>query len=316
MRPRDILQRCSVQELELAPGSRVVFILGSLPFLSAEEEVRNQTQNSADDITFSEVEPLTIGDYSGFGARVDAGETGEGIAWVLDISDELQLQVSSLTPVGELDAFLPLLESIIASIAPIPGGLGGGFGGPDDSSSAFQQEFLEPNFDPTPLGTPLTYGMTIFGFLTEDGGDNWEFAGSAGDTVTIVMTPYGGSSIDTYLELYDADETLLAGDDDGFIGVSSQIMAFELPADGTYTIRATTFGGSGRGGYRLVLSDTAGLLIGDDRGTIGVGDTISADLQLGGIDLYTLTTEGGMGGADSLGCSEQQLRHLLTTAQC
>jgi len=66
------------------------------------------------------------------------------------------------------------------------------------------------------------------------------FEGAAGDRVTISLSSEG---FDTYLVLVDAQGAELAVDDDGGAGLNSMITGFELPADGTYGVIATSFGG-------------------------------------------------------------------------
>lgn len=66
------------------------------------------------------------------------------------------------------------------------------------------------------------------------------FEAEAGDRVTISLN---SDSFDTYLVLVDAEGNELDVDDDGGDGLNSQITGFEVPADGTYGVIATSFGG-------------------------------------------------------------------------
>ncbi len=100
-------------------------------------------------------------------------------------------------------------------------------------------------------GGPISYGETGSGFiLNGDIGETWTFSGSAGDVVTITVE----GEVDSYLELSDAEGTLLAEDDDSGAGLSAQIQSFELPADGDYTIRVRGFSQSSTGVYSLSLA--------------------------------------------------------------
>ncbi|MFP4321467.1 MAG: PPC domain-containing protein [Anaerolineales bacterium] len=99
-------------------------------------------------------------------------------------------------------------------------------------------------------GGPIAYGETQAGFLLDgDQAEVWTFTGSTGDVVTI----FTDSTIDTYLELSGPDGSLITEDDDGGAGLNAQISAFELPADGEYTIRVRGFSTAARGPYDLTL---------------------------------------------------------------
>lgn len=67
---------------------------------------------------------------------------------------------------------------------------------------------------------------------------NWEFFGTAGQTVTIRADAIGDS--DPRIKLIDPSGNVIAEDDDGGGGYSSLLTA-TLPSDGTYTIRVDMF---------------------------------------------------------------------------
>jgi hypothetical protein len=82
--------------------------------------------------------------------------------------------------------------------------------------------------------------------------DEYTYRGRRGERITITMR---SSAFDTYLYLgreVDGRWTALAADDDGAGGTDSRI-AFQLPADGEYVIRANALNASGRGRYTLLL---------------------------------------------------------------
>jgi|GEM_PF-2170604 len=109
----------------------------------------------------------------------------------------------------------------------------------------------------------VAYGQSINGRLTPDDGnagawraaqaDAYTFQGSSGDTVTISMR---SEPVDTYLFLEGPNGNLVAENDDGGFGLNSQLRT-TLPADGTYTIWASTFTmrewGEVSGAYTLEL---------------------------------------------------------------
>ncbi len=115
----------------------------------------------------------------------------------------------------------------------------------------------------TDLGAPLQAAMyTNRGALALDSsasgnvaggaGDLWTFEGSAGQTVVIDMREDKDSGLDPLVLLYGPDNTLIASDDDGGDAGFDSLLEFELPAGGTYTLVATSFGSSG-GAYTLII---------------------------------------------------------------
>lgn len=115
----------------------------------------------------------------------------------------------------------------------------------------------------TDLGAPLQAAMyTNRGALAFDSsasgnvaggsGDLWTFTGTPGQTVAIDMREDKDSGLDPLVLLYGPDNTLIASDDDGGEAGFDSLLEFELPAGGTYTLVATSFGSSG-GAYTLII---------------------------------------------------------------
>lgn len=113
----------------------------------------------------------------------------------------------------------------------------------------FAHELAAPS--PTALG-----GDVIEGELTDDDPrvqqddspyDDYRFELAAGQRVVIDMV---SAELDTYLWLIGPDGTSLVQDDDGGEGTNSHI-DFVVPVSGTYTVRANSYDGSGRGRYQL-----------------------------------------------------------------
>jgi len=99
-------------------------------------------------------------------------------------------------------------------------------------------------------GGAIALDETVTGTLAEGEAATWNFSGAAGDVVTIAMN---SDPLDTFLELLGPDGIGLTGNDD-FNGLNSQIDAYTLPADGTYTIVACTFSSFESGDYDLTLT--------------------------------------------------------------
>lgn len=122
------------------------------------------------------------------------------------------------------------------------------------------------DIDPAGVEGTIGYGATVTGTLDGTDGvagqwrnaraDAYQFQGSAGDSVVITME---SDPIDTYLILEGPGGNRVTWNDDGGIGLNSQL-GTTLPADGTYTIWATTFTrarfGNVNGQYTLSLSQS------------------------------------------------------------
>lgn len=118
--------------------------------------------------------------------------------------------------------------------------------------TALAQSTLPPTATPRiVLYGPLTYGDYVTGSLNEDvPAAIYTFDGQAGDRVTITLT---SSDFDAYLALRADDQTELTTDEDSAGNTNARITAYQLPADGTYIIRAGAFGGGVKGAYELRL---------------------------------------------------------------
>lgn len=77
--------------------------------------------------------------------------------------------------------------------------------------------------------------------------------GEAGQVITATMDAETGS-LDPYLKLYGPDGRLIAWNDDAAdydMGITAQVVLYELPESGAYRLEATRYDGAGR--YRLVV---------------------------------------------------------------
>jgi hypothetical protein len=134
----------------------------------------------------------------------------------------------------------------------------------------------------------LSYGQTVSGEITDQAVSQiYTFEGKAGDKVRITMKAAQGSTLDCYLELRDADGTVVDANDDIQPGVvrDSQITA-ELPADGTYTLIASRYVGTDAeptiGAYSLTLEQveaTSAQGVTSSTTPIGYGQTEVAEIS-------------------------------------
>ncbi|MFC7379917.1 PPC domain-containing protein [Brevundimonas sp. GCM10030266] len=105
----------------------------------------------------------------------------------------------------------------------------------------------------------IRIGQEVRGELTETDGrsanggyaDAYRFSGREGQRVRIDMT---SSAFDTYIELFDDEQTSLATDDDGGPEGTNSRLVFTLPKTGSYVIEARAFSQS-TGAYRLNLTE-------------------------------------------------------------
>ena len=88
--------------------------------------------------------------------------------------------------------------------------------------------------------------------LEPAGVDHFAFAVSLAGTVTIETGPRveGGSIVDTVVELYDLDGTLLGSDDDGADEPLFSRLTIDLPAAGVYVLKVRGYSASSSGSYR------------------------------------------------------------------
>ena len=83
----------------------------------------------------------------------------------------------------------------------------------------------------------------------------WDFDVQAGDTVTITMRATSGG-LDSFLIILDANNQIMAYDDDSGGGKDAQVRNLKFSQAGTYTVAATRFSqaqGNTTGSYTLTI---------------------------------------------------------------
>ncbi len=124
--------------------------------------------------------------------------------------------------------------------------------------------------------TPIGYGDTIDSDLTSDNPDRfYTFEASAGDQIEINLM----ADFDTYLFLFDSAGEEIERDDDGGDGLQSRILGFEIPADDTYTIRATSFGYRDEDPERITIGDITLSLNLIDITPVDINSSVTASLN-------------------------------------
>ncbi len=136
------------------------------------------------------------------------------------------------------------------------------------AGSVLAQRLVEPSLAlpdatqaPAQAVARLSPGDAVEGTLGAETGDDWQFQGRAGQSVTIEMWfhPGSGSNVDAELavHLLAPDETLMA-QETGSIFLPPYLIVSPLPTTGLYRVRVVPVSGTlGRYSLALSLSDAA-----------------------------------------------------------
>lgn len=135
-----------------------------------------------------------------------------------------------------------------------------------------------PQGDPCAATTPIGLGQAASGALSSDDClrpdgryvDRWALSISTAMTVRIDLS---SNQFDVVLELYDAQDRLLAWNDDA-AGSTNSRLSYPL-GPGTYVVTATSYGERATGSYQLTVGEGADCT---PVGSIAVGETVSGTL--------------------------------------
>ena len=129
-------------------------------------------------------------------------------------------------------------------------------------------------------GGRMEFGQEINSELAENDEHNWIFHGTAGQSVTIILTPLD-DQLDAILELESPNGEGLVDLDEGFAGDPEVITGFELEVTGDYII--TVYGFAEHGGNYTLSLDQGG------ESTANFYD--AGDLLYGGIEQESLQAD-------------------------
>jgi len=261
--------------------------------------------------TISDDDPLQRWTFTGKSGevvtiRMEASDSSlDSYLQLLDADDTLLVEnddASNTTIDAMIEAFtLPAdgVYTIIATRFGLESGLAEG-----DYRLTLEQ--ITPGGSPTAEeGEPIAYNQRVDGTLNRQNfEDRWVFQGQVGDFVTIRMERSDNSDLDSFLRLIDNEGRELARNDDGEDGIrSSEIVDFELPYSGTYTIVATRYGfesGTSSGGYELeVMSNSTGEMPTEEDFTISdpvsvrYGDFVQGAISDNQLDVYEFNGRAG-----------------------
>lgn len=131
----------------------------------------------------------------------------------------------------------------------------------------------------------IEYTQSIDGELTSSElSHDYVFTGSSGDTIIVNLS---SEDFDAYLRLRDPNGTEVLTNDDSGGSLNSQLGPYILPETGSYTINASSLGGSDTGDYELRLSRV-------ESQTIAYGDTVELEFTEGDREFF-LTFQGAYG---------------------
>jgi hypothetical protein len=244
---------------------------------SSPEEVANLLHadllgdlNPADGDELSEVTQVVLNDRRAY--RFDGFAGAQGVAIVVlahDTGESVSILIA-YTVRDEIAEFEPTLLAIAETMQTMP---------PSDTPAIGSI---------SPQGGAIAYGDVVEAVLRSGDGDRYTFEGAEGDIVTIRME----GDFDTYLELYDPNDSMLTSDDDSGGDLNSLIDSFVLPEDGTYAIVARPLSGDGSGTYTLTLSvfDVSSLR---QPGPIAIGESVMAELNGITGDIWTFVGSEG-----------------------
>ncbi|UCE17672.1 MAG: T9SS type A sorting domain-containing protein [Gemmatimonadota bacterium] len=126
------------------------------------------------------------------------------------------------------------------------------------------------NYEPNDFfhqATPIAYGDSLCDLTIDPQGDTdiFGFSGSEGDEVTIdIDASVLGSSLDSYIYLYDSDTTTVLAENDDADGWDSRIVNFRLPHSGTFYLLVRDFSHGSEGGpghyYCVSITDVPVLM--------------------------------------------------------
>lgn len=136
-------------------------------------------------------------------------------------------------------------------------------------------------------GGSIAFGQAQSGTLKPGRVHRWSFTGEAGQIITLSMI---SADFDTFLELRNSQEAILAENDDSQDSTDSTIELFTLPADDTYTVVARGLSESDGGDYALNLKQVK---IPAGGGSLPPDQVTQASLAPGQVDSWFFEAEKG-----------------------
>ena len=204
----------------------------------------NMSDSAPDALAFLADQP------AGLRTVIDPDDRLSRRASVVSIPTSILLDTDGTVLAVHTGLLTPTVTDFLSAVAAQPGV--GTFTGYDGPPPAAVLEPVAPDD-----AAPLQPGQQVRGTLTDDEWQHaYQFAGQAGNAVTVTMDAAPGADLDPYLVLMTAGGERLAENDDHAQSTDAQLVA-TLPADGTYLVVATRFleaEGYASGEYTLALT--------------------------------------------------------------
>jgi hypothetical protein len=140
----------------------------------------------------------------------------------------------------------------------------------------------------------LANGLAHDGTISAAGEtDTWTIAANQGDRITVQIAELsGGAGFTPRIELFAPDGAMLGADSDG-VAARRDVQAH---VSGTFTAVVSDFNRTGTGTYRLRLAQVPGAFtvpVGDEGGSLVNGTNHQGTIDLGDLDLWTITANAG-----------------------
>jgi hypothetical protein len=134
-----------------------------------------------------------------------------------------------------------------------------------------------------PGGGPLTPDKPVQASLAPEQTDTYTFDAQADSFITVRVE---SAQLDTYLELFGPDDTLLVGDDDSGGGLNAALLDFPVPADGEYRVAVKSARPENNQGgvYDILLTVTDDIAA---AGGLETGQSVTRELAAGQQDTWT-----------------------------
>jgi hypothetical protein len=147
---------------------------------------------------------------------------------------------------------------------------------------------LTINIEDQPAGGgPLAAGQTQVGKLNPGQNQRWTFEGQAGQVINLSMI---SEDFDTFLELRDSQDNILAENDDGPDGSNALVELALLPANGTYTAVARSLTNEEGGDYEITLKQVK---VAAGGGPLTSAQPVLASLVPEEVDTWSFVAETG-----------------------
>ncbi len=162
--------------------------------------------------------------------------------------------------------------------------------------AGFEFEFEQPSESWEARGG-MAYGDTVSDELGSGAAHAWTFKGLAGEYATVALVPFE-DDMDVAIQLVDPAGTTLVDLDDARSGEPEDLLDYELPADGEYTVVVREYFGE-PGGYELELiggEAPVGMITPPgaiEMGEISIGERFEEPLGAEEEHVWFLAAEGG-----------------------